>query len=145
MNRNMTCLNGSYIGVLFCSKMSVVSNLVLLSTYSPNMTIIAVEINIAQNPPPPVRESSTIGRVSFTMTFENNSVTKTQYLPLLSNESTWSAWFFSDSDPVSTNTWRLVSSSPIRPKVKPNNHSLCNQYYWKQEPFCLRTCKESSG
>lgn len=90
MNRNITYLNCSYIGVLFCnnSKMSVISNLVLLSTYSPNMTIIAVEINIAQNPPPPVRESSTIGRVSFTMTFENNSVTKTQYLPLLNNEST---------------------------------------------------------
>lgn len=86
--------------------------------YSPNMTINAVDSKTANHPPPNI-ESRTIGSVSLTITFDSSRVTSTQYLPLFNKSSTRIAFFFSDSDPDCTMTWRFVSSRPIKPNVNP--------------------------
>lgn len=88
------------------------------NTYSPKMTIKAVDSKTASHPPPKI-ESRTMGSVSLTITFDSSRVTSTQYLPLFNRPNTRLAFSFSDSEPDCTMTWRFVSSRPISPNVSP--------------------------
>lgn len=91
-------------------------------TYSPKITINAVEITIACHPPPKT-PSKRIGKVSFTMTLDSNNVTKTQCLPLSNSSDTFLAFSLSEGDPDSIKTWRFVWSRPINPIVRPIMYS----------------------
>lgn len=94
-------------------------------TYSPKITISAVDITTACQPPP-VTEWRIIGSVSLITTFDSSRVTKTQCLPRSKSARTFFAFFRSSGVPDSIKTWRLVSSKPIRPSVKPRANFFSN-------------------
>jgi hypothetical protein len=68
--------------------------------------------------PPPSERSSTMGRVSLTMTLANKSVTKTQCFPLFKSLNTLCACFCSLPSPEVAMTCRYIPSCPIKLQSK---------------------------
>jgi len=88
-------------------------------THSPKMTINAVEMTTACQPPPNT-ESRIMGSVSLTITLDSKRVTSTQCLPRSRSLRTIWAFAFSASVPDSISTWRLVSSRPFSKRMMVN-------------------------